>query len=251
MDPSFRIEGAVTDEFAERVAGIGALAEPARRTLYEYVVAQPAPVGREQAARGTGVPVHSAKFHLDRLVADGLLEVEYRRLTGRTGPGAGRPAKLYRRSGREVAVSLPERRYDLAGSILATGVERAAAGHGPVETAVREAAAERGRAVGAAGRSGAGPSGAAATGAGANEGSEAAAVAAVLAGHGFEPRSRDDELVLANCPFDALAREHTQLVCGMNEAFVGGVLDGLGCTALEACLDPEPGLCCVKARPRG
>ena len=225
----------MTDEFAEQVAGIGALAEPARRSLYRYVVAQPDAVSREQAAQGTGIAVHSAKFHLDRLVADGLLEVEFRRLSGRRGPGAGRPAKLYRRSAREVAVSLPERRYDLAGRILASAVDRATQEGVAVQAAVRDAADREGRRAGESATPADGP--------------ELDRLAGALADYGYEPRMRDDELVLANCPFDALAREHTALVCGLNEAFVGGVLDGLGCTRVAAGLDPEPGLCCVKARP--
>ena len=224
----------MTDEFAEQVAGIGALAEPARRSLYRYVVAQPEAVSREQAAQGTGIAVHSAKFHLDRLVADGLLEVEFRRLSGRRGPGAGRPAKLYRRSAREVAVSLPERRYDLAGRILASAVDRATQEGVAVQAAVRDAADREGRRAGES----AAPA----------EGPELDRLAGALADYGYEPRIRDDELVLANCPFDALAREHTALVCGLNEAFVGGMLAGLGCAGVRAGLDPEPGLCCVKAR---
>ncbi len=229
----------MTDEFADRVTGIGALAEPARRALYQYVVAQPRAVSREQAADGTGLAAHSAKFHLDRLVADGLLEVEYRRLSGRTGPGAGRPAKLYRRTSREIAVSLPERRYDLAGEILAAAVDRASATGQPVDTAVRDVAVEKGRGV-AAGAERAQPP--------LPAGPELDRLAAVLAGCGYEPRARGEERVLAHCPFDALAREHTRLVCGMNEAFVAGVVEGLGCAGVESCLDPEPGLCCVKAR---
>ena len=82
-------------------------------------------VSREQAARQARVAVHTAKFHLDKLVEEGLLEVEYRRLTGRTGPGSGRPAKLYRRLDRELAVSLPARQYDLLSRILATAVASA------------------------------------------------------------------------------------------------------------------------------
>ena len=114
------------DDFAAQVTGVGALAEPARRALYRYVVAQPEPVSRDQAAAGAGLPRHTAKFHLDKLVADGLLDTEYRRLSGRRGPGAGRPTKLYRRSSRQLAVSLPPRLYDLAGQILAGAVETAA-----------------------------------------------------------------------------------------------------------------------------
>jgi predicted ArsR family transcriptional regulator len=225
----------MSDDFSASVSGIGALAEPARRALYEYVVAQPEPVSREQAAAGVGIAVHSAKFHLDRLVDEGLLDVEFRRLTGRTGPGAGRPAKLYRRSDTEFAVSLPERRYELVGQILAAGVDRAAHEDVQVADAVQDAAATRGREAGEQSDV---------------TGDEFTRTTQVLARQGYEPRLRDDEVVLANCPFDALAHEHTELVCGLNQAYIAGVLDGLGCGDLEACLDPEPGLCCVKTRHR-
>ena len=82
--------GAMADLQAQ-VASIGALAEPTRLALYRYVAGATGPVSREQAAAAVDLPLHSVKFHLDRLVKEGLLEVEYRRLTGRTGPGAGRP----------------------------------------------------------------------------------------------------------------------------------------------------------------
>ena len=90
-----------------------------RRALYLFVAAQPEPVSRDQAAAGSGLPRHTAKFHLDKLVEDGLLDTEFRRLSGRQGPGAGRPTKLYRRSERQVAITLPQRHYELAGQILA------------------------------------------------------------------------------------------------------------------------------------
>src|SRR3954452_16807960 len=131
---------------ATDVADVSALAEPARRALYSYVVAQPDPVSREQAAAAWGLPVHSAKFHLDRLVDVGLLAVEFRRLSGRTGPGAGRPSKLYLRAAREVAVTLPARRYDLAGSVLAAAVERTLSEGVPLHEAIRESAESLGRA---------------------------------------------------------------------------------------------------------
>lgn len=223
------------DELSVQASGIGALAEPVRRDLYRYVVREADPVSREQAAAGVGVPLHTAKFHLDKLVDAGLLVVEFRRLTGRTGPGAGRPAKLYRRADRELAVSLPERRYDLAGRILAAAVEHATAAQVPVESAVREAARAEGRRA-AEGRRTA-------------EGRRAEQLTELLVDHGYEPRRRDDDVVLGNCPFDALVADHTALVCGLNEQFVGGLLDGLACTEWRACLDPEPGLCCVKLRP--
>lgn len=232
------------EDLAEQVAGIGVLAEPVRRELYLYVAAQPDAVGREQAAAALDVPVHTAKFHLDRLVAEDLLEVEYRRLTGRTGPGAGRPAKLYRRSARELSVSLPERRYDLAGEVLAEAIDRAVRQDSPVDEAVREVATERGRLLALEHSAENGNSRAPGS---ASDG--VTRTGEVLARHGYEPRPVEDELCLANCPFDRLAAEHTELVCGMNLALVSGVIDGLEVRDAEARLAPAPGLCCVKVSP--
>ncbi|GAA1016132.1 ArsR family transcriptional regulator [Acrocarpospora pleiomorpha] len=221
-------------ELGSQAAGIGALADDTRRALYEYVVAQPGPVGREQAAAALGMAQHNVNFHLDRLVSEGLLGVEYRRLSGKSGPGAGRPSKLYRRGTREFVVSLPPRRYDLVGDILAAAVTRVAEGV-PLPQALHEVAREEGRAVGGA-----------ADGVPAHE--PLAAVAQVLGGQGYEPHLEAGVVVLNNCPFDSLARKHTTLVCGLNRDFVQGVAEGLGCGTVSACLDPEPGRCCVKAR---
>ncbi len=217
-----------------QAAGIAALADATRSRLYEYVVAAAEPVGREQVARDLGLALHTASFHLDRLVTEGLLEVEYRRLSGRTGPGAGRPSKLYKRGQREFAVSLPPRQYDLVGDILAAAVTRVGAGEELAE-ALRQSAHEEGLAA-SAGRDQRSDSDAV-------EGFEP--VAGVLRTQGFEPAVEGEELVLNNCPFDALAHKHTQLVCGLNVDYVQGVIDGVGSTNLRACLTPYPGRCCV------
>lgn len=210
-------------DLATTIDGIGALAEPVRRSLYESVAASGEPLSREQAADAVGVPVHTAKFHLDRLVAEGLLEVEFRRLSGRTGPGAGRPAKLYRRSAREFSVSLPPRHYDLAGQILADAVTRAGVGE-PLDDALARAA--RDTAYGIVEGSGDG-------------------LGELLGRLGYEPHRAERGLRLVNCPFHALARQHTALVCGVNRDFVQGLIEALGRDDVTACLTPTPGQCCV------
>ena len=225
------------EDFAAAVSGVSALADPVRRRLYLYVVAQPEPVGRDEAATQAGVARHTAKFHLDRLVDDGLLETEFRRLSGRTGPGAGRPAKLYRRSSREVAVSLPERRYDLAGEVLARAIDESSRDGTPVLDAVGRVATGEGRRLAADVAHGA-----------PEQTSESDRLASVLATCGYEPRVDGPRITLANCPFHALARSHTELVCGMNLGLVGGVIDGLGTRGLVAELDPAPDRCCVTTR---
>jgi predicted ArsR family transcriptional regulator len=217
-------------------SAIGALADPLRRRLYAVVAGRDDGVGREEAAREVGVPVHTARFHLDKLVEEGLLSVDQRRLSGRTGPGAGRPAKVYRRADTEVAVSLPERGYELVGHVLAAAVESSLDG-----TPLPEALAEAARAAGH--RDGTAYDGQRDRGAG-----ELDRTAEVLTGRGFEPTRTDEGLVLRNCPIDALAREHTALVCGVNHDYVGGVLEGLGCQHTEACLDPAPDRCCVRVQ---
>jgi predicted ArsR family transcriptional regulator len=241
----------MVDDFDAQVTGIAALAEPLRRALYRFVVAQSAPVSRDQAAEATGVARHAAKFHLDKLANEGLLAVEYRRPPGRHGPGAGRPAKLYRRSDRELRVSLPERRYELVGRLLAEAIVEAERRGVPVREALREAARQAGRSLG-----GVGQVGQVARGAGGGDGDggpmvSVAAASAALAAHGYEPRRDAEGLTLANCPFKALAQDYTELVCGMNLELVGGLLAGLGVTDLEARLDPAPGRCCVTVRGAG
>lgn len=229
----------VTDDFAAQAAGIGALAEPIRRKLYRYVVAQSEPVGRDQVAAGTGLPRHVVKFHLDKLVHEGMLEIEFRRLSGRKGPGAGRPAKLYRRADREVAITLPERHYELAGQILAAAVDEAVAEGQPVRAAVAEAAAVAGRRIAERVR---------ATDRATPTASPLAAVAEILASHGYEPRMRDDQVVLMNCPFHALAQQHTALVCDMNLDVIAALVDELGHRDIDVRLDPAPNRCCVTLR---
>ena len=213
-----------------QVAAVAALAEPSRRRLYDHVVRQPVPVSRDEAAVAVALPRATVAFHLDRLVADGLLDVVFERRTGRTGPGAGRPAKLYRRADRAVAVSLPERSYDLAGDLLATALtESEASGEAP-RAVLERRAFERGRELAGA--------------AGADGGRDL--VLQVLEDNGFEPRTEDGGIALANCPFHLLARSHTELVCGMNLSLIGGVLDGVRSPGLVARLRPEPGMCCVR-----
>ena len=230
----------MSDDFDAQVAGVAALGEPVRRALYRYVVAQAGPVSRDQAAEGIRVPRHVAKFHLDKLAEEGLLEVEFRRPPGRRGPGAGRPTKLYRRSSRQLRVSLPERRYELAGHVMAQAIVDAEHDDVPIAAALSQAAKSTGRALGEQARRRAGPRGGQAT--------LQAVAHGVLAEHGYEPRTDPGGLTLANCPFHALAQDYTDLVCGMNLDLIDGLLAGLEGANLEARLDPAPGRCCVTVR---
>lgn len=234
--------GRQSDDFDARLTSVAALGEPIRRALYRYVVTQPGPVNRDQAAAGIGVAHHVAKFHLDKLEADGLLEVEYRRPPGRTGPGAGRPTKLYRRADREISVSLPARRYDLAGRMMAEAITAASRSGMQLAKALHQVARDTGEALAADARR--------ALGARRSRAAAVQAIADVLATNGFEPRVDDTGITLANCPFHELSREYTDLVCGMNLDLMTGLVDSVGQGTLRAALRPSPNQCCVVlARP--
>jgi predicted ArsR family transcriptional regulator len=229
--------GVVDDTREARILAVASLEEPTRRRLYDHVVRQTAAVTRDEAATALGLPRATAAFHLDRLAAEGLLDVVYERRSGRSGPGAGRPAKLYRRSERHVEVSLPEHRYDLAGSLLAAAIEDAEATGEAPRAALERRARQLGNELAAAARGTA------------SARTSSDAVMRILEAHGFEPRAGEDAIVLGNCPFHTLARQHTDLVCEMNLCLLDGLLTGLDATQLQARLKPEPGLCCVRLEP--
>lgn len=221
-------------EVSADVSAVASLEEPTRRRIYDHVRVHAGPVSRDDVAEALSVPRRTAAFHLDRLASQGLLAVSFARRSGRSGPGAGRPAKLYRRSAREVSVSLPPRHYELAGRLLAGALAEAQrSGEAPRQVLDRRAR-DFGRAL-ASGQSGEG---------------DPAVLMDLLENHGYEPRVTGGDIVLHNCPFHAMAQEHTELVCGMNLHLLKGVLEGLATTGLHACLDPAPSRCCVRLEPQ-
>ena len=135
------------DDFDERVAGISALEHPLSRRVYRAVL-QAGEASRDEVAASIDTARSVAAFHLDKLADAGLLVSRFERVSGRSGPGAGRPAKLYRRAEREIELSLPPRRYDLAAAVLADAVSRADGASVPLGSALAAAAYERGEQVG-------------------------------------------------------------------------------------------------------
>jgi len=206
----------------EDIEAIVVLQDPVRRQLYEYVAAQDHDVSRNEAAEGAGIGRTLAAFHLDKLVDAGLLDTESRRLTGRSGPGAGRPAKLYRRSGAEHHVSVPARDYRTAADLLAEVADGAR-----LDVELRAAAAREGRAV----RDAAGPI------------EDLDTMRAVLSARGYEPRVDGAVLRLVNCPFHVLSERHPALICGMNLALLEGLVEDT--EGVRVRMDPRPGMCCV------
>jgi predicted ArsR family transcriptional regulator len=222
----------------EQIESISLLRDPLRRAIYRYVARAAEPVSRDDVAAAVDASRSLVAFHLDKLVDRGLLRTSFRRLSGRTGPGAGRPAKLYERSDRQLEVSLPAREYELAAHLLLQALDgggRAGSGE-----RLQAAARELGERSGAeeAERSGA-PRGRAAS---------LERLEPVLERLGYEPFREAGSMCLSNCPFHALAERSTATVCGMNLALLEGLLAGLRTKGLVADLAPAPGRCCVRVR---
>ena len=215
------------------LASLSSLDDPLRRRLYEIVTSRPGPVNRDEAAAAAGIGRALAVYHLDKLVESGLLTASYQRPPGRRGPGAGRPAKVYARSDREFAVTVPPREYELAARLLVQAVEADPSDRS--RAVLAEAARRLGTELGSAFERDAGE-----RDAGERD------VTGVLTQQGYEPCGGADGVIrLRNCPFHQLTEQHREVVCGMNLALVEGLVDGLGADGLRPVLDPQPGHCCV------
>ena len=229
MDPS---------DVDQQLSGLAGLGDPLRRALYRYVAERGVPVSRDEAAQAAGISRPLAAYHLDKLVDDGLLQPRYQRRGGRRGPGAGRPAKHYVRADRQIELSLPARDYAAMAELLAGAVEADPAG--AAKAALNRAAAALGAELGAEAASWTAPNG--------DPDQVLAAVRRALAVRGYEPYDAADGTIrLRNCPFDRIAAQHRQLVCGANHAMLQALTDQVDSDppTVRAVLDPQPGRCCV------
>jgi len=200
----------------DRWTAVATLVDVSRRALYDYVRRQDHPVGREEAAEATVMSRSLAAFHLDKLVDAGLLTARYEAPAGQPR-GRGRAPKVYEPVGDGLAVTIPQRQYELIADILA---EAASGDRSPAEVAYG-----RGHDLGARLRG--------------------ASISDALGGLGFEPHLQAGIMRLHNCPFHALATRHTALICDLNLRFITGILAGLDRVA-EPRLAPRPGACCVE-----
>ena len=222
---------------AEELTAISLLVDPVRWRLYDYLRSSGTAVGRDEAARAANISRSLAAFHLDRMAEASLLEVEYRRLSGRSGRGAGRPAKLYRVAARHFAVSLPATHYSLAGRILATAIEEKRPqedGSAAVNRVARRVGAELGGDLRERSMS---------------QADAPLAVAEWAARQlGYEPDHHADRVELRNCPFDELADSHRELICQMNRTLLAGLLPAVGAEGVSAePVQRRPGVsCCVR-----
>ena len=207
------------------VGAVSLLDEPVRRRLYDWVVAQGRPVGREEAAKA--VKDHPLVGHLPsrpprrRRTARRRLPPSHRQgRPGRRSPGAGVLA-----CGRDFNVSLPERRYDRVAQLFASALERLASESGPAP--LEEAARELGQSWSPRLE---------------RRGSPVKRFMAALKASGYEPvdrQERDDPP--AQLPLPCACQRTDPLVCGTNLAMAQGIASGGATTGLRPVLDSQPG----------
>jgi predicted ArsR family transcriptional regulator len=212
----------------DAIVAAAALADPVRRQLFELVTRATEPVGKDDAAAAARISRSLAGYHLDQLVDAGLLTVSYSRRSGRTGPGAGRPAQLNAPAAVEVSVQLPPRDDALLAHLLATAVATDTSG---------EARRSLGKVTRAAGR---------ALGRDLPP-ADVPALLQALEARGYAPIEAEDGIRLRNCPFHHLVADHLELVCGLNKDLLSAAAAAAN-VGLKAVLDPQPGRCCVVLR---
>ena len=210
------------------MAAVASLGDEKRRQLFELIAASDTAVGRDDAALALGLPRSTASFHLDRLVQDGLLAVEFHKAAGKSGPGSGRPAKMYRQAMSEIGASVPDRNYNLAAELLVAAIEHSTATGAAVGDSLLATAYGKGQVLAA----------------------DAASLADFLAGEGYEPRPDGaGGFVLVNCPFHRLSDGHPDVVCAMNGSFLQGAAAACGESAERVVSNSEPGQCCARITP--
>ncbi|SED85143.1 Predicted transcriptional regulator, ArsR family [Arthrobacter alpinus] len=204
---------------------MASLGDPVRKRLFELVRLSDHALSRDDCAQELDLPKSTVRVHLDRLVHEQLLLVEFRKVGERTGPGSGRPTKLYTAARHEVGASVPPRHYDLVAQLLAAAVHRSIDGPVGIEQALAEVARDEGRRLG----------------------EQSGSIHELLVSTGYDPQpDGEGGTVMANCPFHRLSLEHAGVVCSLNGALLRGALDGCGDSRHDLAPDPEVSHCCAR-----
>ena len=213
----------------QRLQAVAALGDPVRKQLFELVRNSATAMSRDDCAAALSLPKSTIRAHLDRLVDEHLLLVEFRKVGQKTGPGSGRPTKFYAAARSEVSASVPPRHYDLAASLLAGAVQRSIDTGVDIQQSLVDVAYKEGLRMGA----------------------EAGNIHQLLADTGYSPEPDGaGGTIMANCPFHRLSTDHTGVVCSLNGALLGGALEG--CADVRHSLEPDAEIshCCARLVPR-
>ncbi len=193
-----------------------ALGDPTRRAIYISVRESAKPLTTSEIAGLFGVHPNVARHHLDLLVEEGFLSVAPpRRRNG--GPGAGRPAKRYEATSKEVSVHFAPRRFEMLVEMLIKVLDEL----GPEN--ISEVAEKVGRSYGEELAVEIGPS----TQPGYDDAIQAVAQAMTGLGFSINPEPEEHRLLTSHCPFGEAATNHPEVICSLDRGIVAGLFGGL------------------------
>ncbi len=196
------------------------LGDPTRRAIYIAVRESAEPLTTSNIAELFAIHPNVARHHLDRLADDGYLKVSHLRPSGTGGPGAGRPAKCYEATTKEVSVHFAPRRFEMLVDMLIRILDEVAPEN------VAQVAESVGRAYG--------EELAAEIGVPDEPGYDGAvqAVASAMTGLGFsvDPDVEGQRLLTSHCPFGEAATSHPEVICSLDRGIVAGMFGALSYT---------------------
>lgn len=193
------------------------LGDPTRRAIYIAVRQSAEPVTSSSIAELFRLHPNVARHHLDRLAADGYLQVTHRRPSGRSGPGAGRPAKCYEATGKPIDLHFPAQRPDLLLDLLSRVIDGVGASN------VAEVAEAVGREYGSSLAAEIGEPDAP------GYATAVTAVARAMRGIGFqtEPEPDSRRILTSHCPFGEAATDHPEVFCSLDRGIVAGMMGAM------------------------
>ncbi len=192
-----------------------ALGDPTRRAIYIAVRESAEPLTTTTISSVFDIHPNVARHHLDRLTADGYLRVSASK--GRGVPGAGRPAKGYEATSKEVTVHFAPQRSEMLVELLMKVLERVA--KDDLSSIAEEVGRQYGKEL------------ASEIGVQHETGYDAAvqSVARAMTGLGFavDPDISGQRLLTSHCPFGEAANNHPEVVCSLDRGIVSGLFGEL------------------------
>jgi predicted ArsR family transcriptional regulator len=207
-----------TETLDSRISDLtSSLGDPTRRAIYIAVRESVEPLTTSHVAGLFDIHPNVARHHLDRLADDGYLKVSLRQSEGKNGPGAGRPAKSYEATAKEVSVHFAPRRFEMLVEMLIRVLDEVAPEN------VAQIAENVGRAYGR--------ELAAEIGQPEQPGYDGAiqAVASAMTGLGFsiDPDVPGQRLLTSHCPFGEAATSHPEVICSLDRGIVAGMFGAM------------------------
>lgn len=192
-----------------------ALGDPTRRAIYIAVRESAEPMTTSTIASLFEIHPNVARHHLDRLADEGYLRVSHRKPTG--PERAGRPAKSYEATDKEVTVHFAPRRFEMLAEMLFQVIEELDVEDvsGVAERVGRKYGEQLASEIGGQDEPGY------------DEAVQAVATAMTGLGFSMDPDVSGQRLLTSHCPFGETATNHPEVICSLDRGIVSGLFGAL------------------------